>query len=162
MVAGSLLFAAARRSSLQLLLLTGTIAVGASYLAMAGAGSLLVACLAAAIGGAGNGVQWVAVISTIQGLTATEYQARVLGLLESIGAALPGLGFVLGGAAAALLNPRASFVVAGAGVLVVVAVAAPLLRGTNWSSASLFEARAATEHPGEVEIARAPTPIPGA
>jgi predicted MFS family arabinose efflux permease len=134
MVAGSLLFASARRASLRSLLLFSTVAVGASYLAMAAAGSLAVACLAAVVGGAGNGVQWVSVISTIQGVTADRFQARVLGLLESIGSVMPGVGFVLGGVVAYVVEPRASFLVAGLGVLAVVALASPLLRRTDWEA----------------------------
>ena len=58
---------------------------------MASAGTLLVACLVSVVGGAGNGVQWVAVMTALQQVTPQEYQARVSGLLESIGAAVPGL-----------------------------------------------------------------------
>ena len=50
------------------------------------------------VGGAGNGIQWVAVMTALQEATPTEYQARMSGLLESIGAAMPGVGFLLGGA----------------------------------------------------------------
>ena len=49
------------------------------------------------LGGIGNGVQWVAVMTAIQQATPIGLQARVVGLLESIGAAMPGGGFVLGG-----------------------------------------------------------------
>ncbi len=132
MVVGSLVFAAARNTSLSLLLFWSTIIVGAAYLAMAGAQTLLLACLAASLGGLGNGVQWVAVMSAIQGLTTEQYQARVVALLESSGFAMPGIGFMLGGVVAYLIDPRATFVVAGVGVLVVVAIAAPLLRRTDW------------------------------
>lgn len=140
MVAGSLLFAAARRVSLQSLLLFSTVAVGASYVAMSAAGSLAIACLAASLGGAGNGVQWVSLISAIQSATADRYQARVLGLLESLGSATPGLGFVLGGVIAYAVQPRATFLLAGVGVLAVVAVSVPLLRRTDWGSAGGAEA----------------------
>ena len=89
----------------------------------------------AAIGGAGNGVQWVSIVSAIQGLTASAYQARVVGLLESIGRVMPGVGFILGGVIAQVLDPRASFVVAGAGSLTVLIVAMPLLRQVGWTDA---------------------------
>jgi MFS family permease len=135
MVVGGLLFASARRASLRSLLLFSTVAVGASYLAMAAAGSLAVACGAAAVGGAGNGVQWVSVISAIQGVTDERFQARVLGLLESLGAVMPGLGFVLGGVIAYFVDPRASFLIAGVGVLAVVALSASRLRRTEWEPA---------------------------
>jgi MFS family permease len=132
MVAGGLVFALARRLPLKVLLLASTIAVGAGYLGMGVAPTLLAACAAAALGGLGNGVQWVSLVSAVQEATADRYQARVLVVLEGPAAAMPGVGFLLGGAVAALLSPRASFLVAGAGVLAVVAVAAPLLRRASW------------------------------
>jgi MFS family permease len=135
MVVGSVMFAAARRISLQPLLLVSTLAVGSSYLAMSAAQTLLVACLVAAVGGAGNGVQWVSIISAIQGETEDAYQARVVGLLESVAAIMPGLGFALGGVLTELLDPRASFLVAGAGIVVVAALAVPLLGRMSWGAA---------------------------
>jgi MFS family permease len=137
MVAGSVMFAAARRISLQPLLLASTLAVGISYLAMSVAESLLFASLVAAIGGVGNGVQWVSMISAIQGETADDYQARVVGLLESLAAVMPGLGFAIGGVLTELLDPRASFVVAGAGIVAVAAVAVPMLGRMSWGAAGL-------------------------
>jgi hypothetical protein len=52
----------------------------------------------------------------------------VVGLLESIGAAMPGIGFVLGGALTSAASPRTAYAVAGAGVLVVLAAGALALR----------------------------------
>jgi MFS family permease len=136
MVFGSFVFLAGGRLPMGMLLFTSTLAVAISYLGMAVAGTLAVACAAAALGGAGNGVQWVAVMSTVQGLTDERFQARVAGLLESIAVAMPGLGFVLGGVIAALFDPRAGFAVAGLGVLAVLVLAVPLLRGADWTGAS--------------------------
>lgn len=127
MVIGSVLFAAVRQMSLARLLLASTLAVGAGYLGLAAAPTLAVACLASVLGGAGNGVQWVSTISAVQELTAEGMQARVMSVLESIGAAMPGIGFVLGGLIAALATPRTTFLVAGAGVIAIVAIAAPIL-----------------------------------
>jgi MFS family permease len=58
-------------------------------------------------------------------------QARVLGTLESTASATPGIGYVLGGLIATHWSPRAAFLVAGAGVMVIVAASA-LLLGRNW------------------------------
>ncbi len=127
MVLGSLLFARARRAPLPLLLLVSTLAVGAAYLGLAAAPTVLLACLAAALGGTGNGIQWVSLMSAVQELTATEYQARVVGVLESVGAAMPGVGYLAGGAIAASASPRATFLFAGAGVVFVAIAAIPLL-----------------------------------
>ena len=71
-------------------------------------------------------VQWVAVMTALQEATPPEFQARMSGLLESLGAAMPGVGFLLGGVIVALGSPRTAFAVAGAGILVLVVVAAIL------------------------------------
>ena len=55
----------------------------------------------------------------------------MLGTLESSASATPGIGFVLGGLIATYWGPRAAFVVAGAGVMAIVAASA-LLLGRNW------------------------------
>lgn len=139
MVLGSLLFARLRQASLPLLLLLSTLAVGAGYLGLAAAPTLALACAASVLGGAGNGIQWVTAISAVQELTAESMQARVMSVLESIGAAMPGIGFALGGLIAALLSPRMTFLVAGAGVLGIVAVMAPLLGGKWLQNSELPE-----------------------
>lgn len=131
MVIGSVVFAAIRKASLAYLLLFSTLAVGAGYLGLAAAPTLALACAASVLGGAGNGVQWVAAVSAVQELTVPGMQARVMSVLESIGAAMPGVGFALGGLIAALVSPRAAFLFAGLGVFAIVALAVPLL-GRNW------------------------------
>jgi MFS family permease len=102
MVAGGLVFAVLRRLTLRVLLGASTLAIGLAYLGMGVAPSLGIACAAAAVGGIGNGMQWVAMISAVQELTGLRYQARVMAMMESISSATPGIGFVLGGAVAAI------------------------------------------------------------
>jgi MFS family permease len=131
MVLGSIIFAAVRRAPLPVLLFFSTLAVGAGYLGLAVAPTLAVACAASIVGGAGNGVQWVSAISAVQELTVAGMQARVMSVLESIGAAMPGVGYLVGGLIASAIDPRATFLVAGIGVLAIVAIAAPLM-GTKW------------------------------
>jgi MFS family permease len=131
MVLGSIIFAAVRRASLPVLLFFSTLAVGAGYLGLAAAPTLAFACAASIIGGAGNGVQWVSAISAVQELTVAGMQARVMSVLESIGAAMPGVGYLVGGLIASAIDPRATFLVAGIGVLAIVAIAVPLM-GTKW------------------------------
>jgi MFS family permease len=131
MVLGSLIFARIRETPLAAQLFFSTLAIGVGYLGLGVAPTLAFACAASVLGGAGNGIQWVAAISAVQELTAETMQARVMAVLESIGAAMPGVGFVLGGAIAALVNPRMTFLAAGSGVVAIVVVMAPLL-GTGW------------------------------
>jgi MFS family permease len=80
------------------------------------------------LGGIGNGVQWVAVVTALQEATEDRFQARVAGLLEAVMAIGPGIGFVTGGVITTLLTPRAAFAVSGAGVLLILAVGALTLR----------------------------------
>ncbi|HYH60905.1 MAG TPA: MFS transporter [Solirubrobacterales bacterium] len=141
MVVGSLIFSGLRNTSLVILLVVGTVAIGVGYLGMAISPGLAIACVASGVGGAGNGVQWVAIITAIQELTAEAYQARVLGLLESLASGLSGVGFLLGGAIAAVVSPRASFAVAGAGVLLVLVSAVLILRGVRWERLEASPAR---------------------
>jgi MFS family permease len=133
MVMGSLVFASFRRTGFPRLLLYSTIAIGAAYLATAAAPTLLVACGASVVGGLGNGIQWVSVVSAIQELTRSSMQARVMSVLESVAAAMPGLGFLVGGLVVEDHSPRTAFLVAGLGVFVVTAFATRSLAGTPWS-----------------------------
>jgi MFS family permease len=132
MVVGAGAFALLRRIPLRALLPISVFAIGAAYLITGFAPTLLVACIASVLGGAGNGIEWVTLVTAAQQLTRAEYQARVVSVVESVGKAAPGLGFVMGGTIAALLSPRASYVVAGAGVIVVLGLAALALSRAGW------------------------------
>ena len=72
-------------------------------------------------------MQWISVVTTLQEMTPADYQARIVGLLESLGAAMPGVGYLLGAALVALGSPRTAYAVAGTGVLLLV-LAALVLR----------------------------------
>jgi MFS family permease len=128
MVAGSALFARERDRTLRALIVASTLLMVAGYFGMALAPGLLAACVASAVGGLGNGVQWVAVLTAVQEATDERYQARVAGLLEAMLTAAPGVGFLVGGSLTALLSPRTTFAVSGAGVLAVLVLGALLLR----------------------------------
>jgi MFS family permease len=121
-VIGSLVYLLVKNRSPLPLIIGATAAIGAAYLGLATAETLLVACLVSIVGGAGNGVQWIAVVTALQEATPTDYQARIVGLLESLAAAMPGVGYLLGGALVALGSPRTAYGVAGAGVLLLVLV----------------------------------------
>lgn len=122
-VLGSLLYIALKHRSGFGMIIVSSALVGLAYLGMSQAGVLWVACAMSVIGGAGNGIQWVTVMTALQEVTPREYQARMSGLLESIGAAMPGLGFLLGGLLTVLGSPRTAFAFAGAGILLLVAIA---------------------------------------
>jgi MFS family permease len=122
-VIGSLVYLVVKQRSALGQIVISTALIGAAYLGMATAETLLVACLISVVGGAGNGVQWISVVTTLQEMTPTDYQARIVGLLESLGAAMPGIGYLIGGALVALGSPRTAYAVAGTGVLLLVLIA---------------------------------------
>jgi MFS family permease len=128
MVLGSALFARERRRPIWHLIVVSTAAMGLGYVGIAVAPGLAAACGAAVLGGLGNGIQWVSVVTALQEATEERFQARVAALFEAVATAAPGAGFLLGGATAALLSPRGSFAVAGAGVLVLLAGAGLVVR----------------------------------
>ena len=136
MIAGGFLFAFAQRARIQVVIAAGTLAIGAAYLGLALAPTLGVACAVSVVGGVGNGVQWISVVHAVQELTASSMQARVLGLLEAIGAAVPVVGFFLGGALTQAASPRTAYLAAGAGVLAVMALAIVRLRKADWPAAT--------------------------
>ena len=123
---GSLIYLRVKNRSAWLLAMTSTLAIAVAYLGLSVAGSLLVACLISVVGGVGNGVQWIAVMTALQEHTARDYQARISGMMESLGAAMPGVGFLLGGTIVALSSPRVAYAVAGTGLLVLLVLALPL------------------------------------
>ncbi|HEU0303494.1 MAG TPA: MFS transporter [Gaiellaceae bacterium] len=122
-VVGSLVYLLVKQRSAMGLILVSTAGIGIAYLGLASAETLLVACLISIVGGAGNGVQWIAVVTALQEATPMDFQARIVGLLESLAAAIPGFGFLIGGALVALGSPRTAYAVSGAGVLLLVLAA---------------------------------------
>jgi predicted MFS family arabinose efflux permease len=115
---GSALFARARAVPLATLIVVSTAAIGVAYGVIAVSPTLALACIGSAIGGLGNGMQWVSVMTALQEVVGDEYQARAAGLLEAATDAIPAVGFAVGGAAAALISPRLAFAIAAAGTLV--------------------------------------------
>lgn len=114
-VLGSVIFARSVRRPVGLMLTSGTLAVGLAYVGFAVAPTLALACLAAFLGGIGNGVQWASLISAVQRLTPHALQGRLMGAVESLGALCPAVGLSLGGALVAISSPRDAFLVVGLG-----------------------------------------------
>lgn len=119
-VLGSWIFARVRGGRLTSLVLLSTAAIGLGYAGMAVAPGLALACAASVVGGAGNGVQWVVVMTALQESVDEAFQARAAGLLESVLAAVPGIGFIIGGVVTSLASPRLAYGLAALGIALVV------------------------------------------
>lgn len=136
-VLGSLVFLLVRKRSATRLILLSTLAIGAGYLGMAVSTQLWMACAFSVIGGLGNGIQWVSVMTALQESTPGDLQARITGLLESIASAMTGVGFLIGGVVTALFSPPTAFFVSGIGVVLLVVLGAifravPETRRDRW------------------------------
>jgi predicted MFS family arabinose efflux permease len=114
-VLGSLIFARSPKRSLGAMLSAGALAIGLAYIGFAAAPSLLIACIAAFIGGVGNGVELPSLISIVQRLTPQHLHGRLMGAVESLTAMSLAIGLPMGGALVALGSPRAAFLAIGAG-----------------------------------------------
>jgi MFS family permease len=148
MVLGSLVFARERRRPILVLIAAGCLGTGFGYLGMAAAPGIVLACAGAVVGGLGNGVLWVAVVTAVQEATEERFQARVAGLLEGLVTAAPGAGFLLGGALTSLTDPRVTIAVAGAGTIVAVILGAIVI---GPSAARSMHAKAPAEPTGLAE-----------
>jgi MFS family permease len=140
---GSLVYLRIKNRSQWLLAVGSTVAIGVAYLGLAAADSLLLACLISIVGGLGNGIQWIAVMTALQEQTARDFQARISGFMESLGSGMPGLGYLLGGAIVALSSPRVAYAAAGAGLLLIVLAALPLRSRLEIPTPTEFEGPAA-------------------
>jgi len=104
-------------------ILIATAAVAAAYLGTALAPTLVVACAWSVLGGVGNGTQWASVETAVHQLVEERFRLRVAAVLEALAALAPGVGILAGGALTVLFSPRAAYLAAGAGLVVLVAVA---------------------------------------
>ena len=151
-ILGGAVFAKPGRLSLRSMAGWSTAAMGVSYLFTGASPTLALACAGTVLGGFGNGIQFVAVLTALQEMAAPEYQARIVSFNDLVWRATPGIGFALGGAIAALATPRLTYFVAGAGGLIVLAIAGPRLLRLSWAPA--------TDETGEVAERRGPKPSP--
>ena len=125
-VVGSVAFARLIKRPLTETLVAGTILIGAAFLGLAAAPTLGVACIAGVVGGVGNALQWPSMISLVQELTPAELQGRLMGAVESLSAVTLAVGLALGGALVALTGARWSFVIVGAGTVLMTAALTPV------------------------------------
>jgi hypothetical protein len=152
MVLGSLVFARSVQRPLRPMLTWGTLAVGVAYIGFALSPTLAVACGAAVVGGMGNGVQWAALISSVQHLTPRELLGRLMSTVEGIGALCPAIGFVLGGVLAQLTSPRTAMLWIGVAAALCTVLFLRVTR-TDMVTQKLQEMQAPSELTGEVQTA---------
>jgi MFS family permease len=134
-VAGSAFYARFFRLPSGHLISLGAAALGFGFAVMAGAPVLAAALVGAALAGVGNGVEAIAVRTTLQEKTTDTWMAMMMSLTESLQQGVPGAGILLGGAVTALAGPRAAFAVAAAGAFMIALVTRNVLRARDASGA---------------------------
>jgi hypothetical protein len=126
-VAGSAVYARWRAASPRAMISLGAGALGAGFVVMAFAPTLVPALVGAAVAGCGNGIEAVAARTTLQEHVEPQWMARIMSLNESMYQAVPGGGIIIGGVLAALAGPRTALAIAGGGALLVTVAAWLLL-----------------------------------
>lgn len=126
--AGSLLFTRLMHWPMLRVYALATVLAGGAYLGMAVSPTITVTCLFAVVGGIGNGMDWVALVTAIQEAAPKGGEARAAMLLESITTAGPGIGILAGGILADHASPRLTLLIPGVLAFAVLATGATLLR----------------------------------
>jgi MFS family permease len=144
MVGGAFAFATLKELALTTVLAVSTVLIAAGYLGLAVAPTLAIACGFSLLGGSGNSAAWVAASTALQERIPLKRQPALMALLAASNQLMPAIGFIVGGAVAALSSPRIAYAISGAGV------AGILLAFTIWPIDRVQ--LAAVQHSGEQEI----------
>jgi hypothetical protein len=143
-VVGSAVYARWRRLPGRTMIVLGAVALGGGFAVMAIAPSLGVAIGGAVVAGVGNGIEAVAVRTTLQEHVDQSWMAMIMSLSESILQAAPGGGIVIGGAVTALAGSRAALAAAGAGAFAIAGAARLMLSAQGGAAAGVASSNGAS------------------
>jgi Major Facilitator Superfamily len=118
-VAASVLYAVASAVPLRVTLSAAIFLLGSAFVGFSVAPSLALGCVAAFVGGAGNGMYVPSFISLVQRLTPPNLHGRLMGAVESLDGLSLAVGLPLGGALVALSSPRTAFLALGCSTLAI-------------------------------------------
>lgn len=139
-VIGSLWLTRLGRRSMLAVALWGAALVAAAYLGLAVAPNVGVATAIAVVGGVGNGLDWMALVTALQERTPPAEQGRLAADLEAVIAVGPPIGYLIGGALTDSFGPRAPFLLGGALTLVVLGLVTGLIARRREPAATLVTA----------------------
>lgn len=118
-ILGATTFRRGAHRNLGTIVWASTLVIGIGYSGLALAPVLWVALVASVVGGAGNGAQWVSVMTALQEAVDGEFYARASGVLESAVAAAPAVAYVAGAAITAATGPRTAYAIGGGVALLI-------------------------------------------
>lgn len=122
MIVGSLVYGKLLNRSMPVIFAGGAAVAAAGYVGLGLAPTIVVSCALAVVGGSGNGVLWVALVTAVQESAEDGEQAATAARLEGISMATPAVGIIVGGIVAEVVSPRASLLIPGALSLLAIAV----------------------------------------
>jgi hypothetical protein len=128
---GTVVGHAERRSGYLPVLAAGVAAQAVAFPGMGLAGTVVAVAVFSAVGGVGNGLYGVLLMTSVQQRTSSALQAHVAGLIEALITAATAFAFIAGGTLAAVAGPRPVYLLAGIGSLAVLAATAARLRTTT-------------------------------
>ncbi|HTC71737.1 MAG TPA: MFS transporter [Solirubrobacteraceae bacterium] len=155
-VLATLIFARSVQRRLGVMLSGGIFALGAAFVGFAIAPSLAFACIAAFVGGVGNGFEWPSLISLVQRMTPQPLHGRLMGAVESLAALCLAIGLPLGGILVALSSARIAFLIVG---LAAVAATVAFIRLTA-TGLELGDAGTAEFQPSDSPLGDTTLPLP--
>lgn len=122
MVVGGLIYARVSQMALLRIFVAGVVAAAGGYIGLGLAPAIGWAVAAAVLGGLGNGIYWVALVTTVIEHAPVGEEARHAARLEALPTVAPGVGIVLGGLLAEWASPRLTLLVPGLLVLAALAL----------------------------------------
>jgi MFS family permease len=112
-IIGATVFKRYHQRNLGIMVAAAATVVGIGYIGLALSPTLAIALFASVVGGAGNGAEWVAVMTALQETVDNEFYARASGLLEAIATGGPAIAYAGGAVLTAAAGPRAAYAVGG-------------------------------------------------
>lgn len=132
MILGSLVYGKLLNRSMPVLFAGGAAVAAAGYVGLGLAPTIVASCALAVVGGSGNGVLWVALVTAVQESAEDGDQAATAARLEGVSMATPAVGIIVGGIVAEVVSPRASLLIPGALSLLAIAVWLFTQRAALW------------------------------
>ncbi len=126
--AGGIVFTRLLHWSMLRIYSVATLVAAVGYIGMGFSPSIEVAIAFALLGGIGNGMDWVAVVTLVKQATPKGREVWAATRLEAISTAAPGIGILAGGLLADFASPRTTLVLPGIAAVVAIAVSAIVLR----------------------------------
>lgn|GEM_PF-290682 len=112
-IIGATVFKRYHERNLGVIVAGAAVVCGLGYVGLAVSPTLAIALAFSVLGGAGNGAEWVAVMTALQEDVDKEFYARASGLLESIAVGGPAIAYAGGAALTAAAGPRWAYAIGG-------------------------------------------------